>query len=58
MEKHNLAEQTLLTVNGLVTERDLLLKVGIAVDASLISAPTSTRNKDRARKHGMHSVVV
>lgn len=38
-----------------LTERGLLLKAGTAVNATLIPAPSSTRNKDRARKPEMHS---
>lgn len=55
LEKHKLAEQILVTVNELLTERGLLLKAGTAVDATLIAAPTSTKNKDRARDPEMHS---
>ena len=55
LEKHKLAEQILATVNELLTERGLLLKAGTAVDATLIAAPTSTKNKDRARDPEMHS---
>jgi IS5 family transposase len=38
-----------VTVNELLVQRDLLLKAGTAVDATLIAAPTSTKNKDQAR---------
>jgi IS5 family transposase len=55
LEKHKLAEQILATVNELLTERGLLLKAGTAVDATLIAAPTSTKNKDRSRDPEMHS---
>ena len=55
LEKHKLAEQILQTVNELLTERGLLLKVGTAIDATLIAAPTSTKNKDKARDPEMHS---
>jgi transposase, IS5 family len=55
LEKHKLAEQILATVNELLTERGLLLKAGTAVDATLIPAPCSTKNKDRARDPEMHS---
>jgi len=55
LEKHKLAEQILETVNQLLTERGLLLKAGTAVDATLIPAPTSTKNKDNARDPEMHS---
>jgi IS5 family transposase len=55
LEKHKMAEQILVTVNELLTQRGLLLKAGTAVDATLIAAPTSTKNKDRARDPEMHS---
>jgi len=55
LEKHKLAEQILETVNQLLTERGLLLKAGTAVDATLIAAPTSTKNKDKKRDPEMHS---
>src|SRR5659263_51925 len=55
LEKHKLAEQILLTVNELLTQRGLLLKTGTVVDATLIAAPTSTKNKDKARDPDMHS---
>jgi len=55
LEKHKLAEQILGTVNALLTERGLLLKVGTAVDATIIAAPSSTKNADKARDPEMHS---
>ena len=55
LEKYKLAEQILATVNDLLIGKGLLLKVGTAVDASLIAAPTSTKNKDKARDPEMHS---
>ena len=55
LEKHKLAAQILATVNELLTQRGLLLKAGTVVDATLISAPSSTKNKDKARDPEMHS---
>ena len=55
LETHKLAEQILQTVNELLTSRGLLLRVGTAVDATLIAAPTSTKNKDKKRDPEMHS---
>ena len=55
LEEHKLAEQILATVNELLTSKGLLLRVGTAVDATLIAAPTSTKNKDKARDPEMHS---
>ena len=54
LEKHPLAEQILRTVNELLTQRGLLLKAGTAVDATVIAAPTSTKNKGKARDPEMH----
>ena len=55
LEKHKLAEKILLTVNELLSQRGLLLKTGTVLDATLIAAPTSTKNKDQARDPDMHS---
>jgi len=55
LEKHKLAEQILSVVNTLLTQRGLLLKAGTVVDATLIAAPPSTKNKDKARDPDMHS---
>ncbi|WP_210545600.1 IS5 family transposase [Rhodoferax sp. PAMC 29310] len=55
LEKHKLAEEILATVNDILIERGLLLKAGTVVDATLIAAPPSTKNKDKARDPDMHS---
>jgi len=55
LEKHKLSEQILATVNDLLIQRGLLLKTGTVVDATLIAAPSSTKNKDKARDPEMHS---
>ena len=55
LERHKLAEQILATVNDLLAAQGLLLKAGTAVDATLIAAPSSTKNKDKARDPEMHS---
>jgi IS5 family transposase len=55
LEQHQLAEQILATVNQLLIQQGLLLKVGSVVDATLIPAPTSTKNKDKTRDPEMHS---
>jgi IS5 family transposase len=53
--KHKLAEQILSTVNDILITGGLLLKAGTVVDATLIAAPTSTKNKDKKRDPDMHS---
>lgn len=55
LEEHKLSEQILQTVNDLLTERGLRLRVGTAIDATWIAAPTSTKKKDKARDREMHS---
>ena len=55
LEEHKLAEQMLATVNALLVNKGLLLRVGTAVDATLIAARTSTKNKGKARDREMHS---
>ncbi len=47
--------QILTVVNDLLSQRGLLLKTGPVVDATLIPAPISTKNKDKARDPEMHS---
>ena len=55
LEKHKLADQILGVVNELLTTRGLLLKAGTVVDATLIAAPSSTKNKEHKRDPEMHS---
>ena len=54
LERHKLAEQILAVVNDLLSGRGLLLKAGTVVDATLIAAPSSTKNKDAQRDPEMH----
>ena len=49
LEKHQLAEQILATVNSLLGARGLMLRSGTVVDATLISAPSSTKNASGQR---------
>lgn len=55
LEEHGLTEQIFKVINQTLSERGLFLKAGTIVDASLIAAPTSTKNKSRARDPEMHS---
>ena len=43
LEKHKLGEQILVVVNDLLRHKGLMLKAGTVVDATLISAASSTR---------------
>lgn len=49
LEKHDLAVDMLRVVNDLLQHKGLMLKTGTAVDATLISAPSSTKNSTGAR---------
>jgi len=49
LERHGLTNQGFAEVNGLLTEKGLLLREGTTVDAALIAAPPSTKNRDGKR---------
>ena len=55
LERHKLADEIFATVNALLSDKGLLLRAGTAVDATLIAAPSSTKNKARQRDPEMHS---
>ncbi|MBC7445973.1 MAG: IS5 family transposase, partial [Polaromonas sp.] len=55
LEKHKLADALLATVSALLSSQGLMLKEGSAVDATLIAAPSSTKNKEGKRDPEMHS---
>ena len=54
LETHNLSIQILATVNATLTAKGLLLKQGTVIDATLIAAPSSTKNSTGARDPEMH----
>jgi len=56
LEKHELTERLFREVGLLLTERGLLLHKGTLVDATIISAPPSTKNRERARDPDMSQV--
>jgi IS5 family transposase len=49
LERHNLAPDMLRLVNDILLAKGLMLRTGTAVDATLISAPSSTKNADSER---------
>jgi IS5 family transposase len=49
LEEHKLQAGIFEAVNGLLTERRLLLRTGTIVDATILSAPSSTKNKPGQR---------
>ena len=54
LEKHDLGAAMLRIVNELLTQKGLMLKSGTVIDATLISAPSSTKNADGERDPEMH----
>ena len=54
LEKHKLAEQILVIVSNMLIGKGLLLKAGTVVDATLIAAPSSTKNSSGERDPEMH----
>ncbi|ANY63036.1 transposase [Comamonas aquatica] len=54
LEAHHLSVQILATVNATLTVKGLLLKQGTVVDATLIAAPSSTKNSTGTRDPQMH----
>lgn len=54
LEANDLAPEILRRVNAHLTRKGLLLKRGSIVDATIISAPSSTKNADGERDPEMH----
>ena len=55
LEEHNLGEAIFEKINKLLEEKGLLLKEGSVVDATIIHAPTSTKNSSGSRDPEMRS---
>lgn len=49
LEKHGLTRAIFQATRSLLTEHGIWLKKGTIVDATILSAPTSTKNKERSR---------
>ena len=54
LETHQLGLQILALVNAILTDKNLLLRQGTVVDATLIAAPSSTKNASGERDPQMH----
>ena len=54
LETHDLCKALFTAINADLAARGLLLREGTRVDATLIAAPSSTKNKKRARDPEMH----
>jgi IS5 family transposase len=54
LEEHQLTAKLMNTINDVLERKGLLLKGGAMVDATIIHAPPSTKNKDKSRDPEMH----
>jgi len=54
LETHDLCKGLFAAINADLTARGLLLREGTLVDATLIAAPSSTKNQEKQRDPDMH----
>lgn len=54
LEKHNLGQKLFAEINQYLNSEGFILKEGSIIDASIISAPSSTKNKRGKRDPEMH----
>ena len=54
LETHDLTRRLLDEVSALLTEKKLLLREGTLIDATIIAAPPSTKNREGRRDPAMH----
>ena len=56
LEKRRIAKQMLEGMNQVLTNKGMVLREGISLDASILIAPSSTKNKRKERDPEIHSV--
>jgi IS5 family transposase len=54
MEQHNLGDELFRLVNVYLAENGMKVNRGTIVDATIINAPSSTKNKEKSRDPDMH----
>lgn len=54
LEQHHLSQVVLKTINKHLADQGMLLREGTIMDATIINAPSSTKNKEKARDPEMH----
>jgi len=54
LERHDLTRVLFDEVGAMLAERGLLMRQGTIVDATIIAAPSSTKNKEKSRDPEMH----
>jgi len=55
LEKHQLAHSIFETIKDKLIEKNLILREGTVIDATLIAGPSSTKNAHKTRDPQMHS---
>jgi transposase, IS5 family len=56
LERHELGKKLLKEINAHLHDNGLMLREGTIVDATIIAAPTSTKNREGERDPAMHQV--
>jgi transposase, IS5 family len=54
LEEHNLGERILGTVNLHLQSKEVRITTGTIVDATILQAPSSTKNREQQRDREMH----
>ncbi len=54
MERNNLGDKLFRLVNVYLAENGMKLNRGTLIDATVINAPSSTKNKEKSRDPDMH----
>src|SRR3954451_22091462 len=54
LERHELSRALFAEVSAMLEERGLMMRQGTIVDATIIAAPPSTKNKQKSRDPEMH----
>ncbi len=54
LEQQQLTQALFAEINAMLSERGLLMRAGTIVDATIIAAPPSTKNQNKARDPEMH----
>lgn len=54
LERHGLTQRIFAAINAHLAEQGLMLREGTVVDATLIAAPPSTKNREKRRDPQMH----
>ena len=56
LETNELTQRTFVAINATLTEKGLLMRSGTIVDATIIAAPSPTKNAEHKRDGDMHQM--